>query len=407
MKIGVRISELMTLRGENRLLRIPQDARDMYQVNPYRYLHSSGHNGSQMILKSWVAYGADTIRDSTVCYVSEAVYKLLDVDTGGEIDITQVQNITLGCDPEFFVVNGVTNEIIFASIIFPSKYGDVGYDGMMCELRPMPALSEHVVCKNLWDLFKKARTIVNNYCVRNGVNPEVLRFLGTSYLALAKKNGFSAGFHLHYGLPQELLGNVGWQHPKRLLAKQITKILDYYVGIPSIIVEDSTEVTRRSNPYIEYGKPGAFRMDNRTLEYRTPGAAMLRHPVLAAGLMGLGALVMEDLVIKVSAWTNSFTTIDQLVKADIRDCYPNIPKNPQEIFGTICSSSNTPAMGHLEKIANDLSNMVGFEQRRDSVEKLLNCLTNGVEFNKDIEINWRKYYDEEQPRTVGVFQQPG
>ena len=57
---------------------------------------------------------------------------------------------------------------------------------------------------------------------------------------------------------------------------------------------------------------------------------------------------------------------------------------------------------HLETIANDLVKMPSFNKRRESVERLLNCLSQGREFSKNIEENWREYY-EEQPRSVGVF----
>ena len=133
---------------------------------------------------------------------------------------------------------------------------------------------------------------------------------------------------------------------------------------------------------------------------------MLRHPVLTKGLLGLGALVMEDLVVKVSAWTDSFSNVEQLVNADIRDCYPSVPKDPYTIFSTMCSQDNAAAVVCLDNIANDLSTMVGFENRRHAVEELLNCLATGIDFNKDIELNWREYY-EEQPRTMGVFQSSG
>lgn len=406
MRIGVRVSELMTHQGEHRVVRLPQDAQDVYQINLYRYLHAPTKNGEQIIFKSWPAYGRDTVRNSLVCYVSELVFGMLDVDINGEVDVTQVQQVTLGCDPEFFIMDSSTNGIVLPDRIFPRKYAAIGYDGLMAELRPNPTLTEDELCGNLWFLFQEARKETDAYCTFHGIDPQRLRFIGTSYLPLQSAAGLSAGFHLHYGIPKGLLGNVNWRHPKRKIAQQITKILDYYVGIPSVITEDFNEAERRSSPFVIYGKPGSFRMDNRTLEYRTPGGAMLRHPTLTKGLIGLGALVMEDLVVKVSAWTDSFSNIEQLANADIRDCYPNVPKDPLKIFSTMCSRSNAEAKGCLTQIADDLAKMAGFESRRGAVEELLNCLASDTDFNKDIEVNWRSYY-EEQPRTMGVFQPSG
>jgi len=194
----------------------------------------------------------------------------------------------------------------------------------------------------------------------------------------------TAGFHLHYGIPKEILG-----YQKKFVAQQVVKALDYYVGLPSIIPEGYGDSYRRTVQGIEYGKPGMFRIDHRTLEYRTPGAALMKHPVLAKGLIGLGAVVIEDIISRVKTKTHGFTQLSEIANdADIRVLYPNIPA-VMEIFGAICSPTTDVAKGHLSTIRSDVEKMVGYARRAESVNNFFDNIE--TQFSIDVEENWGRY----------------
>jgi hypothetical protein len=402
MKIAIRSSMEMTKLGENRVIRFADEVAILKQLERYIYLHSKCANGKQVILKSFPAYDSDKRNDAFSCYVSQDVYNMLYRDFNGLSEVKQVSPVTLGCDPEFFLLDSCTNQIVYASAVFKNKNGEVGYDGLLAELRPKPSRCEYQVCWNLWQLIQTARNELNG--VHNfNVRPERTRFIGTSYLKSNVAMGFSAGFHLHFGLPKQLLRNYRYGTIEFATINKIIRILDFYVGIPSVIIEKYPETIRRTSPLVDYGKPGLFRIDNVTVEYRTPGGALLKHPVLAVGLLGLGGLVINDIVIKLSAITNSFDEMEKLQDIDIGSLYEGMIVDPYEIHKVICASDNNEALNYLNKIANDLTKMYGFEDRRRSVEPMLSMLCSGQPLNNDIEINWRKYYNGEYRKVQMEF----
>jgi len=71
-------------------------------------------------------------------------------------------------------------------------------------------------------------------------------------LAASYYMGISAGFHIHFGLNPSILGSH--RGPRANLLRQVVRALDYYVGIPATISEGQEDSTRRTAPYLEYGK---------------------------------------------------------------------------------------------------------------------------------------------------------
>jgi hypothetical protein len=400
MQIQIAISEMMTKFGEDGILRLPRDGRDLYNLELNRFLYTKHTmNNRPAGFRIWPAFARDMLKDSMVGYVSRYTYHNLLRDAQNCVDLLISKDVMLGCDPEFFIMDVANSQVISASAIMQHKNGAVGYDGIMGELRPAPALYPEDVCLNLWKLIKETRALVDSRCeFSNRITFVAKSFLGIQGII---GGGQSAGFHLHFGLPSKMIGNVNPGHPKMVLAKEIVKVMDYYVGIPSIILEEGEDVTRRSSMSNPYGKPGAFRMDNRTLEYRVPGGFLLAHPALAAGLIGLGALVVDDMLAKIQDWSNSFSNMQQVLNANIRECYPNIP-DAKEVMSIICSPSNFPALQQMDTIINDLSSMPGFDKRKFSVSRFLNCINNGAVFDNNIEANWRSYYHEEGHKQMAV-----
>ena len=186
-------------------------------------------------------------------------------------------------------------------------------------------------------------------------------------------------------------GIAGGGSKKIKVAELIVKILDYYVGIPSILPEGKDDVYRRTTPYLAYGKPGNYRLDNRTLEYRVPGAALMKHPILAHGIISLGATVVEDIVSRIKHCTDNFTKLDYVsTDKDIRELYPDIPA-VMTMFSIICSADTDLAMTYYDNIRSGIEKMVGYKKRADSIDEYFKCVESEISFSPDMEVNWYKH----------------
>jgi hypothetical protein len=333
------------------------------------------------------AYETDAKEDPLSAYVTSEIYKMLVGDAAHEYDVELVDGITLGCDPELLLIDRKTTDVVNAGFFF-DKWNAIGYDGLMLELRPLPSTSEDIVLGNLWDLIRQARVVIDNRINRGGWS-RLYGYTGNPLMitAVSAYRQLTVGFHLHYGLPKELLG---W--PKRYIANQIVKAMDYYVGIPAIIPEQDADCHRRTVPYMAYGKPGDYRIDNRTLEYRVAGASLMRAPVLAKGIMALGAVVMEDITSRIRHATDGFVDLNVMSKdEDIRKIYPKLPP-VMTIFSTICSPSVVPATKMLGSIRKDVEKMVGYQRRAKAVDAYFDTIENNINFSPDVEENWGRYY---------------
>jgi len=402
MNIPTKISKNMDSlheKEEQKLIRIPLELREFYQLNIDQFLNLKSKDGKIITLRVAPAYKEDANATPMLACVSSKIFEVLKLDNVTQTpEIELVEDITLGCDPEFFLVDDL-GKLIYASAFF-RKWGDVGHDGPMVEIRPLPSTKEEIVTDNMYALLNKARYIINRH-------PPILNFgryitgISIRMLAASAYNNEAAGFHLHFGLPKPLLGPH--KYNRTLLAGQIVKALDFYVGIPSIILEGEIDSFRRSFVAGKYGKPGGFDLDNRTLEYRVPGGYLLRHPILARGLLGLGAVVVEDVISRIKAITDEFKNLDEMVAdEDIRIVYPNIP-SAAEIYRSIVTRTTILAEKNMEIIVNDIRDMMGYNRRTKSIEEFLDCISTKREYSNLIEINWRSYYNEKQQGSLAVF----
>lgn len=373
---------------ERRVIRTPKDFREFTEIELGDFLDLRTVDGKLLSLSVEKAYEADAKADPLSAYVTSGIYKVLVGDNAHEYDVQLVDGITLGCDPELLLIDRKTTNVVSASHFF-KKWNPVGYDGLMLELRPLPSTNEAVVIDNLWSLIRQARATIDAKNTKSrGHN--LYGYTGNPIMitAVSAYRTLTVGFHLHYGLPKELLG---W--PKRFIANQIVKAMDYYVGVPAIIPESDKDYHRRTVPYMAYGKPGDYRIDNRTLEYRVAGGSLMRSPVLARGIMALGAVVMEDITSRIKHVTDNFVDLDVVSKDDdIRKLYPHLPP-VMTIFSAICSPSITPAMNMLDRIRNDVEKMVGYQRRAESIRAYFEVIDKNINFSPDVEENWWRYYN--------------
>jgi len=384
--IKIKISNCMSecsgmYTNENQMLRIPKLLRDNLGIEVGQYLGIKSVTNEQAMLKIGTAYKEDADSDSEICYVTKAMFDSINIEGTENYRLESVNTITLGCDPEFFLIDKFNKKVLRAYLFFNRKYGEIGSDGILAEIRPKPSQTPEGLTDNIYNLICNTREILNHNTLYDP--NRIVMHAASGYQAA------TAGFHLHFGLPKSILGK---KPNTEALIKQIVKVMDYYVGLPSIMTESEGDSNRRSNMNVGYGKPGDFRLDDRTLEYRVAGGSMLRHPVLTKGLIALGATVVQDIVSRIKLCTNGFRQL-YWAQSDERfkELYPRI-LNSMDVYRLICCPSSIGARHHLDNIQQGVQNMIGYEERRASIEALFNSIRNNMQYDNNIELNWRTVY---------------
>jgi len=388
MNIKISISEAMSSQtsplgsNEDRLIRVPSVLRDGFNIKIGSFLYLKSINDNLLPLQVAVSYIGDALKDDNCGYVSKDTYdQLLIKKECIDSHIKPVDDILIGADPEFFLVDRSTGGNISASHFF-HHYGDVGSDCGLAELRPRPGLSEHELTSNLYELLNKAHKHLSNRTLFK--NREV------DMIAASMLNGAAAGFHVHFGLPTMLLTGTAEGHQ---MLRRMVDVLDYYVGIPSILPEGSEDFKRRSDKYSKYGKPGDYRSDSLTLEYRVPGGHLLRHPVLSKGLFGISIVVMKDILSRFKVYSNDYKDIFRLKDySNIVDMYPKLPCRT-EVYESIVSDDTRKAVLHTISIMKDISKMIGYKEKSKSITDYFDYILSYLEHNKkvsgNIKDNWR------------------
>lgn len=199
-----------------------------------------------------------------------------------------IENVMLGSDPELFIVNNRTKEVVSSIGLIPGEKGKPwteglpeGYgleiDNILAEFNIPPCRTKEEWIHHMnymkdfirnfvkqrnpdYDLMHVASAHVNPDILNN----EIAQLFGcsVSYNAYTempnprpegdKTNLRSAGVHLH----------CSYDNPNVFDNLNIIKYFDAYLGIPSVIMDPDTE--RRSL----YGKAGDFRMCSYGAEWR-------------------------------------------------------------------------------------------------------------------------------------------
>jgi hypothetical protein len=410
MQIPIAVSNVMETRRESeilesKLIRVPAGLREHLGIELHTFLNLQTKTGENISLIVEKAYKEDGEKDPLKAYLTSSTHALLS-DTA-ENNVELCQEITLGCDPEMLIVNRFNNSIVDAHRIF-RHWNPVGSDGLLLEFRPVPSTMEEVVVGNLFVQMVEARKTLNiGKTIYNAA------FNGQDYVLMARSyynpfgatmGGQNVGFHIHLGLPRNIMSG---NHNHLLV--NIAMMMDYYVGIPAILIEGEHDNVRRSQTRISYGKPGDWRRGagNVTFEYRVPGGALMKTPETALGILSIAGVVMEDIISRVQAATDSFKNMEAVrTNKDLRDLYPTVPA-PMDVFGTVCSPSIKPAWERMRNIYTDYEKMVGFARRKDTIDRFLKIAAEPKNISEFVEQNWRTFYEQRQSKPLDILQQSG
>lgn len=214
-----------------------------------------------------------------------------------------LENITIGADPELFLINSKTGEVVSSIGIIPGEKGNAyrskdmpeGYgleiDNILAEFNIPPVrdkegfidaitymknyIKKYIKAKNPdLDILCKASMMVNEDQLQS---PEAKLFgCSVDYNAYTEKpnpkpqgertNLRSAGFHIH----------IGYDNCNVDDSLLLIKYLDMYLGVPSVLKDSDTK--RRSL----YGKAGCFRLTPYGLEYRVLSSHFLSTKITLA-----------------------------------------------------------------------------------------------------------------------------
>jgi hypothetical protein len=214
----------------------------------------------------------------------------------------KTSNVTLGADPECFIINEETGKVVSSIGIIPGEKGNPwrskdmpkGYgieiDNILAEFNIPPAKTKEdfvgsmeYMKQYLTNFVKKVNP---NYGIRcaaselideDQLQSDEARLFGCSvdyniYTGMPNPkpegestNLRSAGFHVH----------CGYNNPDVEQSLELLQYFDLFLGIPSVIKD--TDQRRRTL----YGKAGCFRLTEYGFEYRVLSSAMYATPELS------------------------------------------------------------------------------------------------------------------------------
>lgn len=364
MEFDIYPSEL--LQGSEGIIRLPKKLREELGILEGQFLQLRGRQ--ELVLQ--VADHDD--ESQPVALVSPHNF---DKIKGTELEF-KILDVTLGCDPEFFVTWG--HRLISAATYLPYQ-GQIGCDGQLGEIRPIYARHEDAVVQNIGRLIPQIPARMKRLKWATGF-PQTGH--GFKYEAHSYKWGLAAGFHVHLGIPPEILNTR--KDFSRAAMNHLVQCLDWYVSVPLVPLE--ADHTRRLG-HTNYGKPGDYRPSNVTLEYRTPGAFYLRTPSLARGMMGLCLMATENIASRMKTASKNFVNLHKLTKADLNEIMP-IPE-PRQIKETLLARNSSVAQSRVEDIRENLEALPTYGKHKAGIEEFFRVVEEGKRPEADLLQNWK------------------
>ena len=210
-----------------------------------------------------------------------------------------LENITIGADPELFIINEKTKTVVSSIGKIPGKKGNpwVGEDmpkgfgletdNIVAEFNIPPVTSMGSFINNIEYMKNYINKFVKNINPDLGILCAASRIVSKNELNSPEAKLFgcepdynvytesqnpkpegnttnlrSCGFHIH----------VGYEDHNIDSSLNLIKYMDMYIGIPSVVKDKDKK--RRSL----YGKAGCFRLTPYGVEYRVLSSAMMKDP---------------------------------------------------------------------------------------------------------------------------------
>jgi hypothetical protein len=353
--------------GNIRTISLPQKLREEMGTLIGQFMQLRG--SEEVVLEIVGAF--NSAQDQA--YVSPEIFEKLQ---RASVDF-QILDVTLGCDPEFFIMWG--NRHVIASNYLPFT-GQIGSDGGLAELRPTYGTHEDQVVANLQSLISG---IPGSLRLNKGLPGFPMDGRQFTYQAHSYFLGAPAGFHVHLGIPPEILNTR--KDFNRAAMNHMILCLDWYVSVPLIPLEIDHHRRLGNN---KYGQPGDYRPTNVTLEYRTPGGFYLRSPKLARGLLGLTLMLTENIVSQMKVASNGFINLHKLTPADLQKIMP-IPER-EKIKSVLKHGNAGVALNELPQMYEQLMILPNFEKHSGAVEAFFRAVRDKEQPGPNLVKNWKE-----------------
>jgi hypothetical protein len=212
-----------------------------------------------------------------------------------------LRNVTIGADPELFIINKNTGKVVSSIGLIPGVKGapytsddmpqgfGLETDNILAEFNIPPVTNVEGFINNINYMHNYIRNFIQNINPELDIKCSASEIVDEDQLQSAEANAFfcepdfnaytecendrpkvptnglrSAGFHIHWG----------YHRPNVDTSLEIVKLCDAFIGVPSIILDPDT---RRRNIY---GKAGSFRLTPYGVEYRSLSSFMQGSPEL-------------------------------------------------------------------------------------------------------------------------------
>jgi hypothetical protein len=279
---------------------------------------------------------------------------------------------TLGCDPEFVFVTQGIRRVIPADQWLAHK-GVIGSDGPLAELRPSPSQHEDEAVNKLRRLILCLPKIIEErIATKKKVHPE-----GHSCW-----ENYALGFHIHLGAPKEVISYAAPDSSEFI--RSFVAALDYFVGIPAMLLEDSN--TRRLGNGM-YGKPGDFRVSSCTLEYRTPGGFHLRHPDYARGILGISLCVGSEIFSHVEEVSLGWRELNKFSNYMYLSKKYNLPQK-EGIQKALLDPSKRIAVGLVPDLLNQLKRFPTYQKHAAAIKNYFRLVARNQQYSPNLLTNW-------------------
>lgn len=207
-----------------------------------------------------------------------------------------LDNITIGADPELFIINTKTGNVVSAVGMIPGEKGNpyrsddmpegfgLETDNILAEFNIPPVNKKEDFIDNILFMQKYIDKFVKNIDPDFGIECISSRIVPDSELKTpqAKEFGCSVDYNVYTckanpkpkGTSTNLRSSglhihIGYDNPNIEYSTMLIKYLDAYLGVPSILIDQDTK--RRSL----YGKAGCFRLCGYGCEYRVLSSTMM------------------------------------------------------------------------------------------------------------------------------------